>query len=736
MHRKQIFFALLALVLSASFVMALPNSPLVPTYNPVGAVSLTFQKGTNTAGTATTVSLATAAVATGPATSTFFTVDPTPANLPIWLSVSPMSGTVVSPITQGSVAGTPVVVTLNASAICASLGSGTYSTTLHVQVLGNNDLTIAVTLMIKDAAPTLSVTGGNNILNAKVWNIGTAQTAYTIPLVSNGPPISFTTSLSSFTFTGTPTPPVSSPVKLTPANGGLAYTWGTNLTVTLDPLVYATAQAGGVVAGTITINCPTASPTSIAVPFNLTIGPAIASISSLFPASVPVDVDTADTVNVTITGSGFVVGALAGAQTTVVFLNGVALTAGVSVLSSTTISAAIPVTSPGPFDTAGTPAVIGVANPNGGTANAPPDPDSTNHASAHIAVTNAPIITAITSASTFLESGTNSNTFAPYDIISVFGTSFCPDCGGGNPSLLPGAPDTTYYRYTQSVSPDSGGTQHYVTVQFNKHSDSSLIAQGYILFANNTQINVLVPAAVGTISPTLIGNGTVDVVVSYSQSAPPAAPGAGTSSAAYPINIAAVDPGILTVAANGTGQGAILNGDYSLNGNSSSAAAVHGTGTVMVYMTGLGAPSSAASNATTTSTLAYPGSCISALGATGPPAVVGYLTTMNTAASGYTPPTAAWTSLDGAIIQSAKIVANGTSHYPPCMGSVTATINGASATVTYAGWVADSIAGLYQVNLTVPSGGLPNGASGPTSVPVVVTIGGKSSQAGVTMWVK
>ena len=109
---------------------------------------------------------------------------------------------------------------------------------------------------------------------------------------------------------------------------------------------------------------------------------------------------------------------------------------------------------------------------------------------------------------------------------------------------------------------------------------------------------------------------------------------------------------------------------------------------------------------------------------------------MNTAASGYTPPTSAWTSLDGAIIQSAKIVGMGTSHYAPCMGGVTATINAVTATVTYAGWVADSIAGLYQVNLSVPSGALPNGASGPTAVPVVVTIGGKGSQAGVTMYVK
>jgi uncharacterized protein (TIGR03437 family) len=59
--------------------------------------------------------------------------------------------------------------------------------------------------------------------------------------------------------------------------------------------------------------------------------------------------------------------------------------------------------------------------------------------------------------------------------------------------------------------------------------------------------------------------------------------------------------------------------------------------------------------------------------------------------------------------------------------AVTVTIGGKSATVSYAGWVSNSAAGLYQINAVVPTG-----VTG--SVPVVVTVGGTaSSQAGVTL---
>ncbi len=61
---------------------------------------------------------------------------------------------------------------------------------------------------------------------------------------------------------------------------------------------------------------------------------------------------------------------------------------------------------------------------------------------------------------------------------------------------------------------------------------------------------------------------------------------------------------------------------------------------------------------------------------------------------------------------------------------VVVAIGGQAATVTYSGAVPGSVQGLYQVNATIPQG------SATGIVPVVVSIGGKSAQNGVTMWVK
>lgn len=726
MHRRRLIpvsIAVLALAIGTDSLLATPASPLIPTYNPVGAVSLTYQLP-STPGSNTSVSLATAAVATAPASSTFFTVDST--TVPIWLSVSVLSGTVVSPITAGSVAGTPATFTLGPSAVAATMGVGVYNATVQLDVVGYTPLSIPVTLVIKAAASTLTAVGGS-ALATETWSIGSTQTPFSFSLASNNQPISYTTTVSTLSSTGTT---VASGITLTPASG-LAYTWGTTMTVTLSPLVYAEAVAGDVLTATITINCPSASATSITLNFQLTVTPPTAAITKLFPTAVPVDTTATDVVNVVISGSGFV--PTGTGQITEVFANSTQLTTGVTVVNSTTIVVAITVGTTAYFSTAGTPLVLAVVNPNGGTPSAP----TTGTGVANLNVVSTPIINSVTSAATFIESGASAQ-FAPYDMITIFGNNFCPDCGGSNPALLTGVPDGTFYRYPTNLTPDS---THYLQVQFNKHTGGALIAQGYLIFANNTQINVMVPAAVATVTPSLIGTGTLDIVVSYGTTAPPTAPLSTEQSSAYTVGVVANDPGVLTASSNGVGQGAVLNSDFSLN--SQSNAALHTTGTVLVYMTGLGAPNSTASNATTTTTLAYPGSCISALGvaaSAGPPAVAAILGYMNAINSESIPPSPLWTTVDGAVVQSALIVGSGTSHYPPCDSGVTATIAGVTANVTYAGWVANSIAGLYQVNLTVPAGAVPNtyASTGgtPISVPVLVTIAGKTSQTGVTLWVK
>ena len=58
----------------------------------------------------------------------------------------------------------------------------------------------------------------------------------------------------------------------------------------------------------------------------------------------------------------------------------------------------------------------------------------------------------------------------------------------------------------------------------------------------------------------------------------------------------------------------------------------------------------------------------------------------------------------------------------------TVTIGGAAATVNYAGPIVGSILGVLQMNVVVPAGS----TTGP-AVPVVVTIGGNTAQAGITL---
>jgi uncharacterized protein (TIGR03437 family) len=67
----------------------------------------------------------------------------------------------------------------------------------------------------------------------------------------------------------------------------------------------------------------------------------------------------------------------------------------------------------------------------------------------------------------------------------------------------------------------------------------------------------------------------------------------------------------------------------------------------------------------------------------------------------------------------------------PLAQPVTATVGGTNALVQYAGGVSGLVAGVLQVNVQVPQG-LPTG----NSAPILVSIGGVSSQSGVTIAVK
>lgn len=148
------------------------------------------------------------------------------------------------------------------------------------------------------------------------------------------------------------------------------------------------------------------------------------------------------------------------------------------------------------------------------------------------------------------------------------------------------------------------------------------------------------------------------------------------------VTIAATSPGIFTADGSGAGQAAAVNysastSQYSLN--SSSNPAMIGD-TVLLYLTGEGnynaSPLSGVNGASNT---------------------------------GY-------------------IIPSSLSPLPQLNPLPTVTIGGADATVSYAGPMVGSMLGLLQMNVVVPATSTTGAA-----VPVVVTIGGNATQAGVTL---
>jgi uncharacterized protein (TIGR03437 family) len=304
-------------------------------------------------------------------------------------------------------------------------------------------------------------------------------------------------------------------------------------------------------------------------------------------------------------------------------------------------------------------------------------------------VTSNPIINSVTDAGALEEPAAGvTPKFAPYELISIFGNNFCPTaCPTGVVAAI-GAES----RYPTSLT--AGGSA--LTVAFNNQS-GTLIANGYLIFANGSQINVLVPS-------TILGTGITGLQIVVSS-------GSNLSNV-YTAAPLATNPGLFTTAASGQGPGAILNSDYSVN--SSTNPALVG-GTVLIYASGLGIPTSTSISSSSTKAPVFPTSCFS--------------TSLYVTGESLTSPATA----DGAVLIPTVW---GVGNLPPCFaakGWVTVTIGGIAATVTYAGWVADSVTGLYQVNVTVPKATTSTSA---VSLPVVVTANGVASQTGVTLSIK
>ena len=720
--------------------VTLAASPLVPSPSPA---SLTYVKGSGSPGHVD-VNIGAGGVTPAP----FFTVDLT--TLPNWLSVDSSSGTAGK------------TVRFSSTSICDSLAPGTYTAAIGLKVSGDAPYLETISLLITNSAPKLSISGG--LSQSFSWAVGSALPTATITAISSDSPIPYTIA------TGGQLAPAVNSTQQT----GLAYSFGTPITVSFSPLQFAAAQPGSSLSGTVSLTWGSPAVTTVVTLIYSITAPG-SSATGITPASLPTSSTVGQQFPVSLLGTGFVVstdpsqktkvGIVTGSgsnqlltadpniTTTVVDSSHITLTITVPALNSTDILNTL--FSPGG---AGGSITIGVCNPNGASAGCTVPTNGT----VTLSIGASPIIQAVSSASTFAQvTAPAIQTIAPFDMLSIFGSNFCAQYaasgsqGCSSTTVLTGAPSVATLTYPTSVSPDLplSSTSRLLTVGFWPHGSTptalNVIAYAPILFATNSQINILAPSALSA----SIGS-TVDMYVSFGYST-----GVKTSQV-YTVNVIPANPGIYTVGADGQGGAAALGPNYSvinpaspagLRLTSGTSPVVNNSDVIQLYVTGLGVPDSAGSNsASQSSALAFPASCVSA---------ANYLSALNTAV-GLSGPSAL-TTLDGTVIQSSLLnsytVSSATYYWaPPCMATATtytATVGGVSAPVTYAGWVADGVAGLYQVNIQLPpsaaalvnAAGTSVASSGaplatPASLPVVITASTgssspviKNSQVGVTI---
>jgi uncharacterized protein (TIGR03437 family) len=464
---------------------------------------------------------------------------------------------------------------------------------------------------------------------------------------------------------------------------GVAYSWGTPVVITFNPLLAYSANLGDSLTGTVTIT-PVGGTALTPINVAIHVTAPLAAVTSIYPPAIPVQTTNVatDIYTIAVSGSGFVPFNTGNANT-VATVGGDILSSDngtVVVMNSSTMMLLIQ--SKKYLKTEG-PVAITVYNDSHDVA-----------ATATLTVTTAPIIYAVTNGASYQQQSPGAiPNVAPYELISIFGDNFGPT----GTTVVPGVPDESFVNFPTAVK--SGGKD--IVVKFYKADGTTLISAAPILFASQQQINAVVPAAVA-------GNAHVHITVTFN----------AVEGAQQQATVVTADPGIFSTAANGTGQGAILNSDYSANSASSAATKAARGSTVMIYMAGMGAPTSTGANTASTTAPAYPKSCIT---------TASYMTAVNTA--GTVHPNPLWSTIDGAVIQSALLAKN---VFPPCLATApTVTIGGKAATVTYAGFVADSVGGLYQINATISST-----ATVSDTAPVTVSIGTLTSQPGVTMAVK
>ena len=274
---------------------------------------------------------------------------------------------------------------------------------------------------------------------------------------------------------------------------------------------------------------------------------------------------------------------------------------------------------------------------------------ATVNVTVNVVAASAPVPVTIT---TSAQPANGFGAIAPGEIITIRGTNLGPaNCSPPAACLFGG------YTFTVGSNGTVSSTLGGVQVLFDN-------TPGTPTYVSATQINVIVPWEIA-------GRASTNMAVAYNN----------VESAVFPLNVAAVAPGIYTQDASGSGQAAVVN-------LSSQAASIY--------------------NGPAGGT--YYGTSIATAPAPQGSAIVLYLT-----GGGLTSPALA----DGSVAPATSLTP--LKGWTPGSSYVTATVGGQPATVIFAGAAPTLISGAVQINLQLPAGVTGN------NVAVQVTIDGVPS---------
>ena len=482
--RRSLPFVAMALFVALTGQLYAQGAPAVTS----SAASLTFtwQMGAAKLPAAQTVSVRDGALT--PA----YTVATPPANP--WLIATPAAGLLPASL----------AVQVNPS----TLAPGIYVSTVTITVTGVvNPLVIPVTLTVTEPA-------SGPVVAPQVIPLASPGTLTGTFTVSAGPlPATFTAAAGVAWFS------------LSTSAGALLPAQSQTITVTANAATLAPAAAA--YSGKITVvTVSNGVTTTQTVTVNFTVNPLLPTVTSVWPAQIPV---ASPNTIVTIRGTNFY-----GATTVVA--SGSAANLATTLVSPNVLLATIPaalLTSAGPIS-------LTVTNPAPGGAAVP----------AIVTVGNASVITAITNAASYVPGA-----ISPGEIIAIFGENIGPPAAALL-SINAGFVQTSL-----------GG----VTVTIDGQAAP-------IVYASNSQVSVQVPynARLGTQA---LGTART-FVLTYGTATP-----ANTT-----MDIVAAAPGLFTLNASGAGAALVLNfnaatGAYSINSSTNPAAI---GSTVVFFLTGEG----------------------------------------------------------------------------------------------------------------------------------------------------